>query len=509
MIRRSPFVVSSLSLEGKNLALEQRMPVGRQGMDAKASVFLPPDNKGSLPLLQPARVVASASYYLDLKAFWENHDKLLSKQQVKDLENFDANSGRYLGGTKLSTLLTQAGPHQRLVVALPLKSPYSVQPQQPIPAFALVQEMRDPQFGKSMETVLRAGGLLFSLQYNLKLVEEKHGPCTVASYRFDEKTKLSGDDNNVRFNFSPSFCIVGDQLIVSSTAELAHDLVTQLSQKKPAKVSPATTQIAVYAKGVADVLRHDREALLASTILNQALPPESARKQIDAIIALVERLGVLRLEVQYGPNDFRHVIRLQLPPGQKPSSPKVSATPAEMNKKFADPNLDVQDFVKRFENDTRAVYAKRQEIARAVHLRPGDAVADIGAGTGLFTLLFAEQVGPKGTVYAVDIAPAFLKHIAEQVRLHGQVRIVKTVLNTQDSTELAAGSINVAFVCDTYHHFEHPDKMLASIHRALRPADGSWSLTSTFVRIAANSSNNARVLPRRSTSGKSRAPASS
>ncbi len=65
--------------------------------------------------------------------------------------------------------------------------------------------------------------------------------------------------------------------------------------------------------------------------------------------------------------------------------------------------------------------------------------------------------------------PAFVKYIAEQAKQHGHERIVKTVLNTQDSAELPAGSIDVAFICDTYHHFEHPEKMLASIHRALRP----------------------------------------
>ena len=140
-----------------------------------------------------------------------------------------------------------------------------------------------------------------------------------------------------------------------------------------------------------------------------------------------------------------------------------------MNKKFADPDADIQQFVKRFENDSRDIYAKRQDITRTVGLRPGDAVADIGAGTGLFTQLFAEQVGPKGTVYAVDIGPAFLKYITGQAKKLGHQHVVKTVLNTQDSTELPAGSIDVAFICDTYHHFDHPEKMLASIHRALRP----------------------------------------
>jgi ubiquinone/menaquinone biosynthesis C-methylase UbiE len=145
--------------------------------------------------------------------------------------------------------------------------------------------------------------------------------------------------------------------------------------------------------------------------------------------------------------------------------------PAEMNKKFTDPNADVRAFVKQFENEARDIYIKRRDITRAVGLRPGGAAADIGAGTGLFTLLFAERVGPKGIVYAVDIGPAFVKYIAQQAKQQGYERVVKTVLNTQDSAELPSGSIDVAFLCDTYHHFDHPEKMLASIHRALR-SDG-------------------------------------
>jgi ubiquinone/menaquinone biosynthesis C-methylase UbiE len=145
--------------------------------------------------------------------------------------------------------------------------------------------------------------------------------------------------------------------------------------------------------------------------------------------------------------------------------------PAEMNKKFTDPDVDVRAFVKQFENEARDIYVKRRDITLAVGLRPGDAAADIGAGTGLFTLLFAERVGPKGTVYAVDIGPAFVKYIAQLAKQQGYEQVVKTVLNTQDSAELPCGSIDVAFLCDTYHHFDHPEKMLASIHRALR-SDG-------------------------------------
>ena len=156
-------------------------------------------------------------------------------------------------------------------------------------------------------------------------------------------------------------------------------------------------------------------------------------------------------------------------PEDAPQKQGPAAYPAEMNKRFAAPDVDIQAFVKRFENESRDVYAKRRDITRSVGLRPGDAVADIGAGTGLFTQLFAEQVGSKGIVYAVDISPAFLSYIAGQAKKLGHEHVVKTVLNTQDSTELPAGSIDVAFICDTYHHFDRPEKMLASIHSALRP----------------------------------------
>ena len=154
---------------------------------------------------------------------------------------------------------------------------------------------------------------------------------------------------------------------------------------------------------------------------------------------------------------------------EAPQSSEPAPFAVAMNKRFTDPHADVQQFVKHFENDSREIYVKRHEITRAVGLRPGNAVADIGAGTGLFSLLFAEQVGPKGTVYAVDIGPAFVDYIGNRAKQQGYGSVIKSVLNTQDSARLAPGSLNVAFLCDTYHHFEHPEKMLASIHDALRP----------------------------------------
>lgn len=152
---------------------------------------------------------------------------------------------------------------------------------------------------------------------------------------------------------------------------------------------------------------------------------------------------------------------------KKSEAPK--GEPQQINATFEDPDLNVDAFIKRFENESREVFNKREEIARAVGIEPGMSVADIGAGTGLFTRLFAEKVGAEGKVYAVDIAAAFLKHIEGQAKANGQDKIITTVLGSQNSTNLEPRCVDVVFLCDTYHHFEDANRMLRSIRRALKP----------------------------------------
>jgi ubiquinone/menaquinone biosynthesis C-methylase UbiE len=140
-------------------------------------------------------------------------------------------------------------------------------------------------------------------------------------------------------------------------------------------------------------------------------------------------------------------------------------TDPKINDAFKRP--DVKAYIKRFESDDREVYAKRHEIIAALGLKSGMVVADIGAGTGLFTRLIADKVGVKGKVYAVDIAPEFLEHIAADARKRGTKQVM-TVLGNQDTTHIPADSLDLVFLCDVYHHLERPEKMLASLRHALK-----------------------------------------
>lgn len=149
-------------------------------------------------------------------------------------------------------------------------------------------------------------------------------------------------------------------------------------------------------------------------------------------------------------------------------------------------NPDVKKYEGTFEGESREVSVKRKEIVKAVGLTPGDVVADVGAGTGMFTRLFAAEVGDKGKVFAVDIAEKFLEHIRTSNKAAG-IGNVTTVLCKPDSAELPAGSVDVVYICDTYHHFEFPQRTMASIHKALKP--GGRVVVIDFRRVKGESSD--------------------
>lgn len=138
-----------------------------------------------------------------------------------------------------------------------------------------------------------------------------------------------------------------------------------------------------------------------------------------------------------------------------------------INASYLKEGLIVKDWIERLGREGREVYDGRQAIVERLGLEPGMDVADIGTGTGVHLPFLASKVRPNGKAYAVDIVPKFIEHIAAQAKAN-QWSNVTPVLCTERSVELSAASIDVAFICNVYHHFEFPTDTLASIHQSLR-----------------------------------------
>ena len=197
-------------------------------------------------------------------------------------------------------------------------------------------------------------------------------------------------------------------------------------------------------------------------------------------------LLLLPCTVCYSQSSERSTEPAREAPPATTAEPASSQIPVEesvkpgINDKFISPNLDVDSYIKKFEIESREVYLLRDDIVAACDIKSGDTVADVGAGTGLFTRLFSKAVGESGWVYAVDIAPRFLEHINREAAKNNLTNITG-VLCAENSVNLPPNSVDVFFICDTYHHFEYPKSTLASIKKALKP-DGHLILID-FERI--------------------------
>lgn len=138
------------------------------------------------------------------------------------------------------------------------------------------------------------------------------------------------------------------------------------------------------------------------------------------------------------------------------------------------PNLDTQHWDKNFGKGDRDVIKNKAAIIETLQLQPGQTVADVGAGTGAFLDDLSKAVTPSGKVYAVDISPAFVQFMQEKVE-QNQLTNVTVRLGQLDSMGLPVHSVDVILVVDTYHHFDHPQAMLADFRRTLKK-DGKLAI---------------------------------
>jgi ubiquinone/menaquinone biosynthesis C-methylase UbiE len=106
-------------------------------------------------------------------------------------------------------------------------------------------------------------------------------------------------------------------------------------------------------------------------------------------------------------------------------------------------------------------------VVENLDLRPGDVVADLGAGTGYFTFRIAPLV-PRGRVLAVDIQPEMLAIIERRAGREG-ARNVEAVRGTETDPRLPREGVDLTLIVDSYHEFSHPREVMEAVYRATRP----------------------------------------
>ena len=127
-----------------------------------------------------------------------------------------------------------------------------------------------------------------------------------------------------------------------------------------------------------------------------------------------------------------------------------------------------EQWLKTLDSANRVAKLKIDDVVAALKLKAGSVVADIGAGSGTFTVPLARAVSAKGKVYAVDIDQGLVEHIARKAR-DEKAPQVQAVLGGFTDPKLPSRDVDVAFIFDVLHHIENRAEYLKSLARYLKP----------------------------------------
>jgi ubiquinone/menaquinone biosynthesis C-methylase UbiE len=120
-----------------------------------------------------------------------------------------------------------------------------------------------------------------------------------------------------------------------------------------------------------------------------------------------------------------------------------------------------------FEDKDRDKKLQVERVMDVLGIRPGSAVADIGAGSGWFSVRAAKRVGENGVVYSEDINPGSIKYIDDRLRRE-RLHNIHTILGSADDPKLPAKSTDSVLILKTYHEIAQPVLLLRNLRRSLR-----------------------------------------
>ena len=164
-------------------------------------------------------------------------------------------------------------------------------------------------------------------------------------------------------------------------------------------------------------------------------------------------------------DDLSSFIGTATPTAQQPQAAQTPARDADkVNRPTSDPYTGSLSI---FEDEKREEKLQINRVMDILRIKEGSQVADIGAGSGWFTVRAARRVGDKGAVYAVEINEDYLKHIAERAAKE-QLANIRTIHGKEDDPLLPKASVDAILILKTYHEIAEPIRLMRALRRALR-----------------------------------------
>jgi hypothetical protein len=320
-LRNSKWLALNLSIEGETLALRAVLD-GKIDAGGPASFAAPKTpEEGALGNLDVPRRIAATSFYRDLHGFYAGKEKLFP-ERTSGLIFFENMMGIFFSGLELSDdIMAQPNPHVRFIVTEQQYDPAVGTPQVQLPAMAAVFNLRNPKkYGDIIESAWQKAIGLVSVtrgqkaELGLLIDRPTYNDVRYSVAYFPTETVEKGPVGT-HFNFRPALVKLDEYLVISSTEQLARDLIDALKKEQKAGAKPRSgthSLVEIDGRQLASVLKANQQNLVSDNMLKKGNSKQQAEQETEVFATIVRVLGQARLEVGSTPGGQAAALRVQL-----------------------------------------------------------------------------------------------------------------------------------------------------------------------------------------------------
>lgn len=325
--KNTPYLTSTLDIRKHRIALKLSAPHDPAWVGTERQYYFGPNGKGSAPpLLEPKETILSLSTYRDFSGMWLNSANIFTDNVDAGFDKANGTLATLFSGKDFGEeVLGAFKPEVQIVAARQHFEKDRPTPAIKIPAFAFVFRFKDPEkmqadFRRMFQSLIGFINITGAQngQPQLDLDMEKQGEHQIisATYAPDTDKKIS-EQNRINFNFSPSVAFAGENFVVSSTKQLARELVTLITTPQaPAKKSETdfvtNTSLNANLSTVRDAVNDNRNQLVTRTILSEGKERAEAEKQVDLILESIGTFQNLNLHLDTNKNSVQFEFEVNL-----------------------------------------------------------------------------------------------------------------------------------------------------------------------------------------------------
>jgi hypothetical protein len=304
--------------EGLSIELAVREPGVGQAELTVPGFFAQKGSGQPAPLLAVPGQIYSASWYRDLSALWDARRDLLTGDVADKLDKGNEQAATQLEvfGTHLrpSDLITQFGPHFRVVLAGQDQPPYGVEALDRLPAAALAFDLRDEQQVREMSApILRTLHLIMSGENRMLTTEHEFAGAKLVQLSLSEDAAEQRRGSSVRYNFRTTYSFTRGHFVVGTTPQIVQQVIEALDREAAGadQIPQGATEVQQFDLArLADAVRTLRNGLARGLVLNSGWDLDEAEREIDVWADLLTSLNRVETSAGFDGDGFHYHVTI-------------------------------------------------------------------------------------------------------------------------------------------------------------------------------------------------------